>query len=45
MGASLLCNGADILMVKRGLEQSQAGFGPLGFQFNNRLQAAPGTPS
>lgn len=33
MGARFLAHGADILMVKRALEQIQQQFGPLGFQF------------
>jgi 4-hydroxy-2-oxoheptanedioate aldolase len=33
LGARFLCHGADILMVKNGLEQIQRLFGPLGFRF------------
>jgi 4-hydroxy-2-oxoheptanedioate aldolase len=33
MGARFLAHGADILLVKRGLEQIQQQFAPLGFQF------------
>lgn len=37
MGARFLCHGADILMVKNGLEEMQRNFAPLGFTFHNRL--------
>jgi 4-hydroxy-2-oxoheptanedioate aldolase len=37
MGARFLCHGADIIMVKKGLEDIQRRFGPLGFTFENRL--------
>jgi 4-hydroxy-2-oxoheptanedioate aldolase len=37
MGACFLCHGADILMVKTGLEEIQRRFAPLGFTFDNRL--------
>jgi 4-hydroxy-2-oxoheptanedioate aldolase len=37
MGARFLCHGADILMVKNGLEDIQRRFGPLGFTFDHRL--------
>jgi 4-hydroxy-2-oxoheptanedioate aldolase len=33
MGARFIAHGADILLVKRGLEQIQQQFGPLGFEF------------
>lgn len=36
MGARFLCHGADIVMVKNGLEEMQRRFGPLGFQFDRR---------
>jgi 4-hydroxy-2-oxoheptanedioate aldolase len=36
-GARFLPYGADILMVKTGLEEIQRRFGPLGFTFDNRL--------
>jgi 4-hydroxy-2-oxoheptanedioate aldolase len=39
MGARFICHGADILMVKRGLEQIQASYKPLGFTFANQLEA------
>lgn len=38
-GAKFICHGADILILKRGLEQIQAQYGPLGFTFDNRLAA------
>ena len=38
-GARLLACGADILMVKEGLEALQREFAPLGFTFENRLTA------
>src|SRR5690606_9267050 len=37
MGARFLAYSADILILKRGLEQIQAEFGALGFGFQNRL--------
>ena len=36
-GARFLAHGADILMVKDGLEAIRRGFGPLGFTFDGRL--------
>ncbi len=33
MGARFIAHGADIILVKRGLEQIQEQFGPLGFRF------------
>ena len=39
LGATFLCHGADIIMVKQGLEQIQARYAPLGFTFENRLAA------
>jgi 4-hydroxy-2-oxoheptanedioate aldolase len=36
-GARFLCHGADIIMIKNGLEQIQRDFRPLGFTFTNRL--------
>jgi 4-hydroxy-2-oxoheptanedioate aldolase len=35
MGARFLAHGADIVMIKQGLEQIQARFAPLGFTFDN----------
>ena len=32
-------DGADIILVKRGLEQMQVNYGALGFTFDNRLAA------
>jgi len=40
LGATFLCHGADIIMVKQGLEQIQARYAPLGFTFDNRINAA-----
>jgi 4-hydroxy-2-oxoheptanedioate aldolase len=37
LGARFICHGADILMVKNGLEQIQRQLAPLGFTFANRL--------
>jgi 4-hydroxy-2-oxoheptanedioate aldolase len=37
VGARFICHGADIVMVKLGLEQIQAKYAPLGFTFENRL--------
>ncbi|MBN1512862.1 MAG: aldolase [Phycisphaerae bacterium] len=37
-GASFICHQADILLVKRGFEQVQSQFAPLGFRFANALQ-------
>ncbi len=31
MGATFVCHGADILMIKDGLERVQQAFAPLGF--------------
>jgi 4-hydroxy-2-oxoheptanedioate aldolase len=36
MGARFIAHGADIIMVKRALEQIQQQFAPLGFWFGNR---------
>lgn len=36
MGARFIAHGADIVLLKRGLEQIQQQFGPLGFQFPNK---------
>jgi 2-keto-3-deoxy-L-rhamnonate aldolase RhmA len=38
-GARFICHGADILFVKRALEQVQQEYGALGFTFDNRLGA------
>jgi 4-hydroxy-2-oxoheptanedioate aldolase len=35
LGARFLCHGADIIMIKNGLEQIQRQMGPLGFTFAN----------
>jgi 4-hydroxy-2-oxoheptanedioate aldolase len=37
LGARFICHGADIIMVKRGLEQIQQSYAPLGFSFDNRI--------
>lgn len=39
LGARFICHGADILLVKRGLEQIQSQYAALGFTFDNRLAA------
>lgn len=39
LGATFLCHGADIVMVKQGLELIQQRYAPLGFRFDNRLAA------
>jgi 4-hydroxy-2-oxoheptanedioate aldolase len=38
-GAKFLCHGADLITLKRGLEQMQAQWSELGFTFDNRLHA------
>ena len=38
-GARFICHGADIVALKRALEQIQSQFAPLGFTFDNRLAA------
>jgi 4-hydroxy-2-oxoheptanedioate aldolase len=37
LGARFICHNADIVIVKRGLEQIQSQFAPLGFTFENQL--------
>lgn len=37
MGARFICHGADIIMVKTGLERIRQQLGPLGFTFTNKL--------
>ncbi len=37
MGARFICHQADIVLIKNGLEAIQKQFGPLGFEFENRL--------
>jgi 4-hydroxy-2-oxoheptanedioate aldolase len=39
LGGKFICHGADILMVKRGLEEIQQKYGALGFTFENRIAA------
>ncbi len=41
MGARFIAHGADIAMVKCGLEQIQAQFAAIGFTFENQLSAEP----
>ena len=42
LGARFICHGADIIMMKRGLEEIQASYAPLGFTFENRLAKPTG---
>ena len=44
MGARFIGHGADIALVKRGLEQIQAAYAPLGFTFDNRVATATPAP-
>jgi 4-hydroxy-2-oxoheptanedioate aldolase len=37
LGARFICHGADIVVMKQGLERMQAQYTPLGFTFDNRL--------
>lgn len=37
MGALFICHGADLIMVKQGMEQIQQRYASLGFTFDNRL--------
>lgn len=37
LGAKFLCHGADIIMLKQGMELIQQRYAPLGFTFDNRL--------
>jgi 4-hydroxy-2-oxoheptanedioate aldolase len=39
LGARFLCHGADIIMLKQGMELVQQRYRPLGFTFDNRLAA------
>jgi 2-keto-3-deoxy-L-rhamnonate aldolase RhmA len=39
LGATFICHGADIIMVKQGMERIQQQYAPLGFTFDNRLAA------
>lgn len=39
LGATFICHGADIIMVKLGMEAIQQRYAPLGFTFDNRLAA------
>lgn len=38
-GAKFICHGADLILVKQGMEQIQRNYAPLGFTFENRLAA------
>lgn len=37
MGATFICHGADLIMLKQGMERIQQMYAPLGFTFENRL--------
>jgi len=39
LGGRFICHGADIIMVKLGLEQIQKNYAALGFTFDNRIAA------
>ena len=39
LGGRFICHGADIILIKRGLEQIQQSYAPLGFTFDNRIAA------
>jgi len=39
LGGRFICHGADIVMIKRALEQIQQSYAPLGFTFDNRIPA------
>jgi 4-hydroxy-2-oxoheptanedioate aldolase len=39
MGARFICHNADLIIIKRGLEQIQRSYAALGFTFDNRLAA------
>jgi 4-hydroxy-2-oxoheptanedioate aldolase len=39
LGGRFICHGADIILVKRGLEQIQQNYASLGFTFDNRIAA------
>ena len=38
LGATFICHGADIIMIKLALEKIQQDFAPLGFSFDNVLE-------
>jgi len=40
LGAGILCHGADIIMVKNGMEEIQRQFATIGFEFNNALNGS-----
>ena len=37
MGATLICSGADIMMIKIALEKTQENFATLGFTFDSAM--------
>jgi 4-hydroxy-2-oxoheptanedioate aldolase len=39
LGGRFICHGADIILIKRGLEEIQKNYAPLGFTFDNRIAA------
>jgi 4-hydroxy-2-oxoheptanedioate aldolase len=39
LGATFICHGCDLIMVKQGMEQIQEKYARLGFTFENRLAA------
>jgi 4-hydroxy-2-oxoheptanedioate aldolase len=39
LGATFICHGCDVIMVKQGMEQVQERYAQLGFTFDNRLAA------
>jgi 4-hydroxy-2-oxoheptanedioate aldolase len=41
MGATFICHGADILIIKQGMELIQQRYAEIGFKFENRLNAQP----
>ena len=45
MGARFMAHSADITLIKKGLENIQAEFGPKGFAFTNQLTSAATRPA
>ena len=43
LGARFICHGADLVMIKNGLEQVRRDFTPMGFSFDDRLSGRRGT--
>ncbi|OYW17703.1 MAG: hypothetical protein B7Z55_12010 [Planctomycetales bacterium 12-60-4] len=37
LGARFICHGADLILIKQGMEQIQQRYAPLGFTFENQL--------